>query len=61
MADIELKCCFCSETFDPGVLNELGKCPTCEVAYPKIKTLKEAMGFYFWLCNFTSWAFSKFI
>jgi len=44
MANIEHKCCFCSGTFQPGVLNELGKCPTCEVAYPGIKTLKEAMG-----------------
>ena len=43
MASIELKCCFCNASFHPGVLNELGKCPTCELNYPSVKTLKEAM------------------
>lgn len=43
MATIELKCCICEATFQPGVLNEKGKCPSCEVAYPSAKTRKDAM------------------
>ena len=43
MASIDLKCCICEATFQPGVLNKLGKCPTCEVEYPTAKDLKDAM------------------
>jgi len=43
MASIDLRCCFCGASFQPGVLNELGKCPKCELEYPGVKTLKEAM------------------
>ena len=43
MANIELKCCICEATFQPGVLNEAGKCPTCEVEYPTAKDRKAAM------------------
>lgn len=43
MASIDLKCCICDASFQPGVLNKLGKCPTCEVEYPSAKNRKEAM------------------
>jgi len=43
MAAIEQKCCICEATFQPGVLNKAGKCPSCEVAHPTAKTRKDAM------------------
>ena len=43
MASIDLKCCICDASFQPGVLNKKGKCPTCEVEYPSAKDRKAAM------------------
>lgn len=41
--DIINKCCICEADFRPGTLDKDGKCSSCRVAFPTVKTKKDAM------------------
>ena len=43
MANIDLQCSVCNQSFRPDGLNEKGKCVDCEKAYPSAKNRLEAM------------------
>lgn len=41
--DIVFKCCVCENDFRPEALDKDGKCATCRVDFPTVKSKAEAM------------------
>lgn len=41
--DLVHRCCICEADFRPGSLDKDGKCSSCQVEYPTVKTKVDAM------------------
>lgn len=42
MSDITHRCNICEADFAPGALDKAGKCGSCQLKYPTVKTRQEA-------------------